>query len=240
MAGAKTTRGKGTEPATKAKTKAKAKASTSVKMKALALVAAAEPVITADQRRAEQLLAEIGRRKARVAEEFYDIGEALRELSHKRLYSALGHRSFGELLSARKVMSRSQAHKLIALVSALPRDKALALGSEKAALLVRYSGATPEADPPAWLLERGSLPGGKKVSEASARDLQLAATQARRKHAKLSPEEMQAHKGARAAQAALRKRGAKGAVASAVRRRDGMWLHIEIPAATAGVLLGGS
>jgi hypothetical protein len=207
--------------------------------KTRSLVASAERISAADLRRAEALLKEIARRKARIAEEFYDIGEALRELQHKKLYVALGHGSFGEMLSSRNVMSRSQAHKLIAIVSTLPRDKALTLGSEKSALLVRYSIATPAVDTPEWLLEQGTLPGGKKVADASAREIQAAAQKVRSSPAKkLPPEEVQAQKSARAAQAALRKRGAKGALVSAVRKPGGMWLHIEIPVAAVGILAG--
>src|SRR5262245_8609333 len=65
---------------------------------AKALVVEVAAVAPAAVRRAEELLDLIARRKARIAEDFYEIGKALRELSKKKLYAVLGHRSFGEML----------------------------------------------------------------------------------------------------------------------------------------------
>ena len=70
--------------------------------------------------------------------------------------------------------------------------------------------ATAEPDTPEWLLDHGRLPDGKKVSDATTREIAEAA------------------KAARAAQALLRKRGAQGATARAVRRGGETWLHIEL------------
>ena len=53
----------------------------------------------------------------------------------------------------------------------LPREKALNVGSEKAALLVGLADATPEPDTAEWLLEKGALPSGKRVADASTREL---------------------------------------------------------------------
>lgn len=186
------------------------------------------------------MLAEIERRKQRIAEDFYDIGLDLRELFDKKLFGALGYPTFGAMLEDRKVMSLSQAHRLIRIVRALPREKALAIGSEKAALLSGYSEATPEADTPEWLLDQGTLPGGKPVADASSREIAAALKKVRgaKKRKAPTPEETAAQAGARRAQAALRKRGAKGATVEVVRKADGLWLHAEVPA-SAGSLLGG-
>ena len=205
------------------------------------LTASAQGVSNAARARAEALLSEIARRKGRIAEDFYEIGEALRELSRKKLYAALGHATFAEMLSARNVMSTTQARKLIALVSSVPREKALAAGSEKAALLVDYAKATAEPDTAEWLLDHGRLPDGKKVSDASTREIAEAAKTARaeqgRTRKKTAPE-IQGEKAARAAQALLRKRGAQGAKARAVRRSGETWLHIELREKDAKALEG--
>src|SRR5262245_5423900 len=116
------------------------------------LVARGKAKLERLERRANALLALIERRKQRITEDFYDIGEALRELLRKELYRPLGHASFDALLVARKVMSPAQAYKLVALVDRIPRDEALALGQEKAYALVSYTAATPEADVPAELV----------------------------------------------------------------------------------------
>ncbi len=210
------------------------------RQKTAALVATARTAGTAAQQRAEELLEEIGRRKQRIAEEFYDIGEALRDLQKKKLHAALGYASFAALLEARQVMSLSQAHKLIRIVTTLPRAKALAVGSEKASILSGYAEATPEPDTPEWLLDEGKLPDGKPIAEASTRELAEAAKKARSKSAKkpVSPEETAARSGAKVVQAALRKRGAKLATAEVVRRSGKWWLRVEIPAESAELLRG--
>lgn len=204
------------------------------------LALGAKAISSAARTRAESLLAEIERRKLRIAEDFYDIGVGLRELSEKKLFGALGFPSFAAMLTDRKVMSLSQAHRLIRIARSLPRDKALAVGSEKAALLTGYSEATSEADTPEWLLDKGTLPGGKPIAEASSRELAAALKKARaakRKKAP-SPEEAAAQAGARGAQAALRKRGAKNATVEVVRRAGTFWLRAEVPVSAAALLVG--
>jgi hypothetical protein len=122
--------------------------------------------------RAEELLDLITRRKGRIAEDFYDIGEALRELLKSRLYVDLGHESFAEMLEARGVLGETQAHKLIAVVSSFPRKQALEIGHEKAYVLTRLAAATSEPEAPATLLDSGKVIEGKAVAEASLRDLE--------------------------------------------------------------------
>lgn len=198
---------------------------------ARALVSTAKKASSADRDRAETLLAEIARRKTRIAEDFYEIGEALRDLQKKKLYLALGHATFGDMLKARKVMGATQAYKLIQLVSSVPREKALAVGSEKAFLLVDYAKATPEPDNPTWLLEQGKLPGGKRVADASTREIVAATKAVRAKRGAGKPksaEQSVAEKAARSAQAALRKRGAKSATAATVKKGNEWWLRVEL------------
>jgi hypothetical protein len=171
--------------------------------------AAASAKLARDRARAEALLALVARRKQRIVEDFYDIGEALRELLRKELYRALGHRSFEEMLRARGVMSAEQARKLVAVVEHVPREQALTLGQEKAYALVAYTAATPEPDVPAELVKADARVGGKPLSKASRRDIEAAAREVRaRERAKKPRSEADARRARleRTALAELRRR----------------------------------
>jgi hypothetical protein len=140
---------------------------------------AAQKQAEAKRRRARSLIALIQRRKQRITEDFYDVGEALRELLRKKLYKPLGHASFEALLGAHDIMSPAQARKLVSLVEHVPRDEALSLGQEKAYELVAYTAATPDADVPAELVRDDAKIGDKPLSKASVREIRVAAKQAR-------------------------------------------------------------
>ena len=199
--------------------------------KALALAATGALRKTAAQTRGEALLDLIARRRARIAEDFYDIGEALREILRKKLFLALGHSSFGALLDARKVMGRSQAAKLIAIVDAMPRRRALEVGTEKAYALTRLAAATAALDTVEQIATEGVAVGPKKrrsVEDLSAEDVKrLAKTLAKPKSLSLAQRADAAQ--VRAAQASLRRAGwrearvdvvAGGVVRVALRRQD--------------------
>jgi hypothetical protein len=176
-------------------------------------------------RRAEELLAEIQRKKDLVAESFVDIGEALLELDKKKLWAALGYSSLSHLLSARNVMGRSQAFKLMAVVRSLPRRQALALGAEKAYALIRYAHASPTLERPTDVLAHGIVIDGKRkpIAELTARDIVRQAQEtAEAKATRSDPERKAAHKAAATVQRALAKRGVHATV-SAV-RVSGTWL----------------
>lgn len=203
------------------------------------LVATAQKVSAADRARAESLLAEVGRRKERIAEDFYDIGLALSQLSKKKLYLALGYPSFEAMLKEREVMSPTTARGLMKLVSAMKRDEALSYGQEKALALLSYAGATPEVDTPKTLMEGSRLPGGKAVAEASVRDLRQAAKEVRSAQGKAKPksaEEKAALAEAKALGAWLRARGAAKAKVSASRGKGGYVLKVELPVAASARL----
>jgi hypothetical protein len=191
--------------------------------------------------RAEQLVALVERRKRRIVEDFYDIGEALRELSRSKLYVELGHTSFEEMLEARQIMGRTQAFKLIEVVEAFTRVKALELGAEKAYALVRLAAATPAADSPQQLAERGVVVGRRRkaAGEASVREIAQETRQVRAKGrgaAEADPEQREASGAARRVQAGLRKAGARGAQARAKRGAGGWVVEITVPVAEASVL----
>lgn len=123
-----------------------------------------------DEKRAQKLEALvrlIQRRKARIVEDFYDIGEALRTILRERLF-ALRHATFEAFVVEELGLTRSTAFRLVAVVDALPRDKALELGQERSYALVTYAAATTEADTP---LELADAP----IARTSANEIKRAA-----------------------------------------------------------------
>ncbi len=141
---------------------------------------------TAGAKRAEDLLTLIARRKSRILEDFYDIGESLHELHHKQLFTALGFDSFDALLAAREVMGRTQAYKLITIVKSLPRARALELGQERAYALAALAAATPGRETASVLLQTGVKVHGKvrDVTKMSKRELEAASKIVRPKRAR--------------------------------------------------------
>jgi hypothetical protein len=148
---------------------------------------------TAATRRAEELIALILRRKENITDAFYDIGVALKELIHKKLYVALGYASFHELLAARALMGRTQAYKLIAIVQQLPRSRAIEAGQERAYALTALAKASSDPDTAATLLETGVKVRGKRsnVSKLSVRGIEKLTAEVRPRKKK-TPEQRDA------------------------------------------------
>lgn len=136
--------------------------------------------------RLADLTAEIRRRMTAVVESFYDIGEALREVLDRKLYGAAGHASLAAWLHDEGIVSERQATKLIAIARKVPRAHALALGPERSYALVAYAEAAAN-DTVAALLEGGATVAGKPVAEASVREIEAAAREARATRRGLRP-----------------------------------------------------
>lgn len=200
------------------------------KKKAHSLIASETAAAAARHRaRAESLLELIARRIARIQEDFYELGAALKQLRDEKLYAALGYRTFDELLAKRRPIGRTQAYKLIALVENVTRDQALALGEEKAYALARLAKATPAADTVGSILETGIEIGSshKHLKGMSVR--QIEETRRRvQKPRTASPEEVAARRAARDSQRTLRARGIAARV-HVTRRGKKWWAAIEIP-----------
>jgi hypothetical protein len=176
-------------------------------------------------RRAEELIAEIHRKKELVAESFVDIGEALLELDKKKLWAAVGYASLTELLTARDLMGRSQAFKLMAVVRSLPRRQALALGPEKAYALIRYAHATKALERPTDVLTHGIVVDGKRrrVEDLTARDIVRQAQETVDAQAiRRDPARKAAEKARSAVERALGKRGVHATVTLV--RTAGAWV----------------
>lgn len=183
------------------------------------------------RRRGEELIAEIERRKPRIAREFHEIGRALQELAQPRIYLSMGYKSLGELLDGRRLMGRSSAYRLMAVAQAFTKAQALRLGAEKAYALTRYVAATPADDLASALVDADATIDGKKVSAISLRELEAAARAVRKpaRSPKSDPEERAAHTAARTAQAGVRRMGVRSARAKAVRDGDEWVVCIEVP-----------
>jgi hypothetical protein len=166
------------------------------------LVKTAKTGESAASRRGRDLLEVIVRRMQRITEDFYDIGEALREIQDEKLFRALGHATLGEVLKAHELMSRSKAFELIHIVKTVPRNEALTLGAEKAYALARLSAATPALDTPAEIAKDGIVVGGRrrKIEDVSAEQIAARARSVRGK-AKVDPEERDTNRAAREVQA---------------------------------------
>ena len=105
---------------------------------------------------ARTILDEIREKKRQIEDAFYDIGVALTTLSQKRLYSALGHRSFGAMVESELGIALATAKRLMAIPKQLTRKRALSLGQSKSLALIRLAAATPERDT-AEELARGTV-----------------------------------------------------------------------------------
>jgi hypothetical protein len=132
-----------------------------------------------DRAEATSLVAEVKRRMSRIAEDFYDMGRELSKLRDPRLYRALGRSSFAQLVEEDVGISGSQAYKLVAIAEQLPRERALALGTEKASALVQLARATPALDTAETLATgKVKLPGRREpvaLAEVSADEIARAA-----------------------------------------------------------------
>ena len=200
------------------------------------LVTAGRAAKAAARRKAERLLADIATRKARITSDFYAIGAALDVIMRERLYAALGHASFDEMLAERKVMGRSQAYKLLAVVRALPKRKATELGLEKASALAQLPKATPEDDTAAELAGKvvRTTKGkpAKLGSNMSVREIEKATRTIRKRHDHPDPEATAARRATAAAERALRKAGVDRPDVAPKNKRGRWYAEIVIPLET--------
>jgi hypothetical protein len=181
---------------------------------------------------AEQLVQAVIARRRRVAEEFYGMGVELRELARPEMHRVLGYKSFGELLEGRRIINRMTALRLISVVEAFPPGLATKLGLEKAYALVRYAEATPAPDFAKVLALQDVVVGGKRISEASVRDIVAETKKIRGEGVPdaRDPAAREARGAAKALQAALRKGGAKGVTARRAWERGAWKVRVELSA----------
>jgi hypothetical protein len=133
---------------------------------------------------AKRDIALIRRRRAEIADAFYDIGEALVRLKRREVVLALGCKTFAEVCEKHVAISATQAERLIDIVENMTREVAIELGSTKAASVVALARATPADDTAAELLAHGVRVHGKKLDVAHASSRAIASATAKvRRHA---------------------------------------------------------
>jgi len=189
---------------------------------------------------AEKLVASVLERRKRVAEEFYSMGKELRLLARPDMFGVLGYRTFGEMLEGRRVMNRMTALKLISVVDAFPVELATTLGLEKAYALVRYAEATPALDVARVLAERDVVVAGKRVSEATVREIAAETKRLRGGGGVRDPKDpaaKEARGAARALQAALRKAGGRGVSVRAAWEAGTWGVRVEMSAEEARAIV---
>ena len=208
--------------------------------------AASDALILGEGRRAHQakqqaiarsLVAQIRRHLAMITELFFDIGEVLAVLRNNRMHLALGYGSFAELLERERLMSLSQASKLIVVAEKLPRENAMELGQERSFALISYARAAHPADGVQGLLTAGKVD-GMPIQQVPVRQLVSLTRKlnSQRRDTPTARRRADAEKQARSLQAALRKGGARGAVAVAVMRGGKVVFRVELDPAAAEAL----
>ena len=190
----------------------------------------AERASSAASRRVVDLVDLVKRRIARISEDFYDMGVALRELATPRLYTSVGCKTFDELL--RKYdLGRSQAYQAMAVVKAFPsRDEAIELGFEKAAAILHYASATRKPDLPQLISQSGRL-AGKAIAELSVRDIDAETARVRKiQRARGVPteREVRASRAARELQRWMRKHGGRPARVEAHEDHREAWIDVRL------------
>lgn len=185
---------------------------------------------SAASKRALELVELVRRRMARISEDFYDMGVALRELATPRLYTAVGCRTFDDLLR-KYTLGRSQAYEAMAVVKAFPsREEAIALGLTKASAILHYASATRKHDLPQLITQSGRL-AGKKLSAMSARDIDAETARVRKiQRAKGPPteREVRASRAARELSRWMRSRGGRPARVEAHEDHRDAWIDVRI------------
>ena len=117
--------------------------------------------------------------KDRIARDFWQLGRVLASMRDERVHTALGFDSFEALATQRLAIPKTTAWKLMMVAEQLPRAKAIELGVEKAYALIAYTKATPEADSARALAAADATIGGRRLSQASVKEVGAAAAQRR-------------------------------------------------------------
>jgi len=174
------------------------------------------------RKRAQELLQLIRRRMADITDGFYEIGECLAEMNNNRLHVALGYGTLAEMLAGERILGAVQAGKLITVATLVPREDAVRLGPEMSYAVTRYAHAT--GTDTRGLLDGHATVDGQPLDGLTAGQVRDATRKAVSARLPPNPEHQQRLHHARAAQAALRKRGVRTAQATAT-RKDGRWVY---------------
>lgn len=189
---------------------------------------------------AGSLLGQIHGLENRIGLDFYRIGARMQVLQDRTVYTALGFRSFGQLLEAEGVMSRFWGIQLARIASEYSHEQARTLGVSKAWAIISYAAATGQK--PSEVLEGNESIDGKPLASSSVRELHAAAARerARRRGLLGTPAHEAAEKAVRQISRVVRKRGARDARVSLVLRGTSWRIRVEVPAELAVAAIVGS
>lgn len=195
--------------------------------------------VAKNKKLAHNLVLDIRKRSERMAEDAHAIGTSLKQLSSPAMYQALGAKSFAELLKREKLMSKSQAYKLIAVAETYTKADLKKLDFEKAYALISYVEATPKDDLAVELFRANARIANSYISNMTAKSIEAAAKRVRRatgqNRGQSAPEKL-ARTTARKLQARLRKQDFKNARAVAVREGAVWRVQVTVDTADAGEL----
>jgi hypothetical protein len=199
------------------------------KASATAMVAVGRAAAAQSQQRGNELVEFIRHKMQDIAEGFFDVGEALADLHHNRHYVPMGYSSFEAMVEDLGLLSLTQVKKLIAVAVRVPRPYALRLGAEKAYLWTRYARQVRDGRPLPSIIDEGLVVEGRRVTEASVRDLQRALrTAGVRQGPGGDPGGKPQLRAAKSAQAALRRNGFDKAVVTVQQRAARWWACVEV------------
>lgn len=120
----------------------------------------------------------IRKRRATLADDFLDVGEALRTLKGDGMFEALGRADFDDLCARDLDLTESTADAMIALSDRIAHELERDLGRDRASALLALVDAVPEDDRPLNLLDATlQLPTGGRlvVRGATAAEVREAA-----------------------------------------------------------------
>lgn len=124
--------------------------------------------------------------RARIEDDFLEIGQELVTLNDPLVIAALGYEDFTAVCTDALGMSAGKARQLISVTTRLAPQLARSLGQDRAVALLSLVDATPEEDTAAEVWKATiALPDGTKldVDKASTKAIREAATALRRHHA---------------------------------------------------------
>lgn len=183
------------------------------------------------------------RLRTAIASSFYEMGRALGEILDKKLYGALGYKSFEEMLVDRELLSARQARKFIDVANAFEQAAAVQIGPEKAYALIRYCARTDKNDDPEALVKQGFPLAGrrKSIDVVTVRDIEAATRTAIHRHGATAGASERARKDVEAERRtiliALHKRGSDDVVVTTKLVRGSWRIVVDLPAARARAVL---
>ena len=175
-------------PTTKKASRTTPPAGTAAKSRSLAANAQKAHLASVERHRAraEASVVRIRELRARIEDDFLEIGRELTTLDDPKMIAALGYDDFAALCETALGMSLPKARRLVAITTRITVELARTLTQDRASALLALVDATPADDTPEDLFSaKLKLPDGSKlvVAKATAKELWDAARAIRRHEA---------------------------------------------------------